>query len=128
MSATSTAVSLKDSAVSFLRLASAGKVDAAYDRFVGPNFRHHDPYFPGDAESLKNGMIQNTEANPNKVFEVKHVVEEGDLVAVHSHVQLKAGQDLAVVHLFRFEDGKVAELWDVGQPVPESSPNTNGMF
>jgi hypothetical protein len=28
----------------------------------------------------------------------------------------------------QFEDGLIAELWGIGQPVPEESPNENGMF
>ena len=34
----------------------------------------------------------------------------------------------AAVHIFRFQGDRVIELWDVGQPVPENSPNENGMF
>jgi predicted SnoaL-like aldol condensation-catalyzing enzyme len=33
----------------------------------------------------------------------------------------------AVVDIFRVEDGKVAEHWDVVQPIPEDSANDNGM-
>jgi len=32
------------------------------------------------------------------------------------------------VHLFRFEGDHIVELWDIGQPVPAESVNTNGMF
>jgi predicted SnoaL-like aldol condensation-catalyzing enzyme len=32
------------------------------------------------------------------------------------------------VHIFRFRGDKIVELWDLGQEVPESSPNENGMF
>ena len=32
------------------------------------------------------------------------------------------------VNIFRFENGRIAELWDVGQPMPEESPNQYGMF
>jgi predicted SnoaL-like aldol condensation-catalyzing enzyme len=35
---------------------------------------------------------------------------------------------IAVVHLFRFEAGKIAELWDVGQAQPEQMVNQIGMF
>ena len=41
--------SRKDTAKAFLRLAATGKVGEAYERFVGPGFRHHNPYFRGDA-------------------------------------------------------------------------------
>lgn len=54
---------------------------------------------------------------------------EGELVAVHSHVRQKPGDlGAAVVHIFRFEKGRIVELWDLGQPVPEKSPNQYGMF
>jgi predicted SnoaL-like aldol condensation-catalyzing enzyme len=54
---------------------------------------------------------------------------EGDMVAVHSHVVLKAGDlGVATLHLFRFEDGKIVELWDFGQPIQADSPNSDGPF
>ena len=47
-----TKTSRKDIATSFLRLSSSGNVREAYDRFVSPSFRHHNPYFRGDAKTL----------------------------------------------------------------------------
>jgi predicted SnoaL-like aldol condensation-catalyzing enzyme len=35
---------------------------------------------------------------------------------------------LAVVDIFRIENGKIAEHWDVIQPIPEHSLNNNSMF
>jgi predicted SnoaL-like aldol condensation-catalyzing enzyme len=32
-----------------------------------------------------------------------------------------------LVHIFRFDGGLIAELWDIGQPVPEDSPNERGL-
>jgi predicted SnoaL-like aldol condensation-catalyzing enzyme len=119
----------KDAAASFLKMASAGDVREAYSKFVGPGFRHHNPYFEGSAETLMTAMQENARENPNKTLDVKHVIAEGDLVAVHSHVRQNP-DDLggAVVHLFRFEEGLIVELWDLGQPVPDESPNQYGMF
>ena len=67
---------------------------------------------------------------PNKVFEMLRALEDGDLVAVHSHVQQEGeeGWEGAVMHIFRFENNKVAELWDFGQAVPVDMVNENGMF
>ena len=74
-------------------------------------------------------MEANASQNPDKALDVKRVIAEADLVAVHSHVQQKPGErGAAVVHIFRFENGRIVELWDLGQPVPEESPNQFGMF
>jgi|ERR1051325_3691665 predicted SnoaL-like aldol condensation-catalyzing enzyme len=118
----------KDIAISFLKLAAAGKLDEAYSH-VSPNFRHHNPHFKGDAESLKAGMAQAHEKFPNTTLVVQHVLEDGELVAVHSRVRHSADTpEIAVVHIFRFEDKQIAELWDVGIEAPKDSPNGNGMF
>ena len=121
-------MSRKDMAISFLQDAATGKVDAAYSK-VAANFRHHNPYFPGDAESLKAGMAQAAAMFPNTTLVVKHILEDGELVAVHSHVQHAANTlPIAAVHMFRFEGDEIAELLDVAMEAPQDSPNENGMF
>ena len=119
----------KEAAVSFLRLASSGKVREAYKKYIAPNFRHHNAYFPGDAESLAKGMEESSKEFPNKIFDVQRVLEDGDLVAVHARVRLKPdGQDIALIHIFRFDRDRIVELWEAAEPVPETSPNKNGVF
>ncbi|MFD2442857.1 nuclear transport factor 2 family protein [Bacillus sp. CGMCC 1.16607] len=122
-------LSLKEKAVAFLQLVASGKVREAYEAYVGPDFRHHNPYFRGDAESLMLAMEENAVQNPHKILEVKLAIREKDTVAVHSHIKQNP-EDLggAVVHIFRFQDNQIVELWDIGQPVPEDSPNENGIF
>ncbi|WP_339253698.1 nuclear transport factor 2 family protein [Sporosarcina sp. FSL W8-0480] len=119
----------REKAVNFLQLVVAGKIEEAYEKYVSPELRHHNPYFPGDAESLKQAMKENDDMSPNKTLEVKQAIEEGNRVMVFSHIKQKP-EDLgaAVVHIFRFEAGKIVEMWDVGQAVPEDSPNENGIF
>lgn len=119
----------KDAAITFLELAATGEVREAYEKFVGSGFRHHNPFFEGTAEGLMAGMEENARQNPDKFFEVKRAIAEGDLVAVHSHVRQRPDdRGAAVVHIFRFEEGRIAEVWDLGQPVPEDSPNRHEMF
>jgi predicted SnoaL-like aldol condensation-catalyzing enzyme len=123
------AISHKEAATSFMRLVASGKVREAYQSYVDPNFRHHNPFFQGDADSLRIAMEENAAKNPDKVFEVQHALEDGDLVAVHSRIrQSPDDRGAATVHIFRFQGDRIVELWDVGQPVPENSPNENGMF
>jgi predicted SnoaL-like aldol condensation-catalyzing enzyme len=119
----------KDAAVAFLQLAASGQVSEAYSRFVGIGFRHHNPYFEGSAQALQAGMAENALQNPDKVLEVKRVIAEGEFVVTHSHVRQRPGDiGAAVVHIFRFEHGRIVELWDLGQALLEESPNEYGMF
>ena len=119
----------KETAVSFLQLIALGNIREAFENYIGPNFCHHNPYFRGDANSLMLAMEENAAVSPNKMLEVKHVIQEGAKVVVYSHVRQNP-DDLggAVIHIFRFEDQKISEMWDIGQPIPADSPNENGMF
>src|SRR5215813_1821551 len=118
----------KDVAISFLKNAATGKLDEAYG-LVSQNFRHHNAYFPSDTESLKAGMADAHKQFPNTKIDVQRAIAEDGLVAVHSRVQHAPDRPaIAVVHIFRFEGDKIAELWDVGMEVPKDSPNKNGAF
>ena len=113
----------------FLQMCARGEVREAYDRHVAPDFVHHNAWFPADRESLLRAMEESSEAETNKSFEVKQVIEGGDRVAVLSHLKRAgAGLEYAVVHIARFADGKIVELWDLGQEIPKDSPNALGMF
>jgi predicted SnoaL-like aldol condensation-catalyzing enzyme len=119
----------KEIAVSFLKLASAGKVREAYQRYVHPRFYHHNPYFKGDRESLMAGMELSMVEFPNKIFDAVRVLEDGDFVVVHGKVRLIPDMpEIALIHIFRFEDGSIIEEWEAAQEVPKESPNENGMF
>jgi|SRR5580765_1997833 len=118
----------RDIAIRFLQLAASGRLDEAYGH-VSANFRHHNPYFKGDAESLKAGMAEAAKKFPNTTLEVQHVFEADGFVAVHSRVQHAPNTlEIAAVHIFRFEGETIAELWDVAMEAPQESPNQNGMF
>lgn len=117
----------RDAAVSFLKMASGGEVREAYSKFVGPNFRHHNPYFEGSAETLMAAMEDNARNNPEKTLDVKLAIAEGDHVAMHSPVRQNP-ESGAAVDIFRVEEGLIVELWDLGQDMPEQSPNQYGMF
>ena len=119
----------KESAIAFLRLASSGNVREAYEKYVHPDFRHHNPYFPGDRASLLAGMEESAAKFPNKEFEAVRALEDGDLVAVHGCVRLTPSSPwIALIHIFGFQDNQIIEEWEVGQEVPKESPNQNGVF
>jgi predicted SnoaL-like aldol condensation-catalyzing enzyme len=119
----------KDIAQDFLKLAANGHSHEAFRLYIGENFKHHNVYFKGDADTLMLAIEESSRKNPNKTFEIKHVLEDENLVAVHSHVkQNSTDLGAAVVHLFKFESDKIIELWDLGQPIPAETINENGMF
>jgi len=124
-----TTTTLKEAAVSFLKMTAAGQVEQAFERFAGAGFRHHNPYFAGDAAAIKAGMIENAARFPGMLFEVQRAIAEGPLVAVHSRARMTPdGAGIAVVHILRFEGERIAEMWDIGQAQPDPMPNENGMF
>jgi predicted SnoaL-like aldol condensation-catalyzing enzyme len=119
----------KESALDFLQLVVAGSIDEAYNNYVNMHGKHHNVYYSAEFASLKQGMIENHSQFPNKRLMVKNVVGEGNLVAVHSNIIMKPGETgIAVVHIFRFEAGKIVEMWDIGQAIPIDSPNRLGAF
>jgi predicted SnoaL-like aldol condensation-catalyzing enzyme len=57
------------------------------------------------------------------------VIAEGDLVMTHGLIPTSPeDRGMAAADIFRLEDGKIVEHWDVVQPVPETSANDNTMF
>lgn len=117
----------KEVAIKFLEAAALGSTKEAYENYVSSNFTHHNQYFPGDRKSLQEAMEEASKNSPNKAFSIKQVVEDKERVVTYSHVE-KDGMDIAVFHMFRFEEGKIAEMWDVGQIIEPNSPNKNGLF
>jgi len=118
----------KETAATFLQLASFGQVRDAYEKFVHPQFRHHNAYFKGDRESLLKAMEENALEFPDKMFEVLRALEDGNLVVVHGKVTLSPESEWSVIHIFRFEDDMIIELWEASQEVLKNSPNENGLF
>lgn len=118
----------KDIAKAFLQGIITDKVREIYDLYTLPNFKHHNGFYSSDKESLLEGMVYNNELFPNKKITIKLEVEEPPYVTLFSHVQITEDKEIALVHIYRFEGEKIAEMWDISQEVPENSPNENGMF
>jgi len=109
-------MSHKELATSFLKTAGSGQVETAYEKSVAPGFVHHNQHFKGDRQSLLDAMKDAHRVSPNKSIDVKPVFEDGDFVITHSLVTRSDPKQapIAVVHIFRFEGDRVAELWDLG--------------
>lgn len=120
---------MKKMALDFLEAAKEGRVHEELDRFVTPDARHHNAYFAAGMKTLTDAMAKAAEEQPDHTLDVQRVVAEYDTVVVHSHFkQDPEDRGGAAIHIFRFEDDRIAEFWDFGQPVPEEMPNEDGMF
>jgi predicted SnoaL-like aldol condensation-catalyzing enzyme len=105
------------------------KVDEAVAKYFDPNYIQHNPFAATGAAAMGAFFKQYYQSTPTATLKMAHVLCEGDLCAIHYNAISKPGdRGSAVVDIFRIKDGKIAEHWDVSQPVPEKSANTNTMF
>ena len=121
-------MSLKEISKDFLTLCAFGNPREAFKLYVSKNFQHHNAYFKGDADSLMTAMEESGKGNSNKIFEVKQIIQDNDLIALHSYIKTDTNTEIAVVHILKFSDKKIIEMWDIIQPFPEKMTNENGMF
>ena len=99
------------------------------DDFFAPGYIQHNPMARTGANGLKDFLDWARAQSPDAEHRVKRVFADGDHVIAHVHVIINPGErGNAVVDIFRIEDGRVAEHWDVAQVVPADSANSNGMF
>jgi predicted SnoaL-like aldol condensation-catalyzing enzyme len=119
----------KKAAVAFYEAAINRKDYAAAVTYLGAQYKQHNPTAADGAEGLK-GFIEFLKAKfPNQKGEIKSVIAEGDKVVLHVHSTRGDGTPgRAIVDIFRLENGKVVEHWDVIQDIPEKAANANGMF
>jgi len=101
----------------------------AASKHLGSRYTQHNPNAADGPEGLKAFLQFLKEKFPNSRSEIKRVFAEGDYVIVHVHAVREPGtRGNAIVDIFKLENGKVVEHWDVVQPIPEKAANTNGMF
>jgi len=121
----------KRNVVAFFTLAVNDKQpEQAVADYIGATYIQHNPMAPDGAQAFIDFVRGSSEQFPEMRVDVKRVLADGDLVAVHSHFSFSPEErGNASVDIFRLdEDGKIVEHWDVFQPVPETSANDNGMF
>lgn len=124
-----TSKTLKEIGQEFLTLCAAGNSREAFKLYADKNFKHHNAFFKGDADSLMIAMEESSKENPNKVFEIKHIIKDEDMVVYHSYIK-QSNNDLGfvVVHILKFSNEKITEMWDMHQEVPKDMVNENGVF
>jgi predicted SnoaL-like aldol condensation-catalyzing enzyme len=116
-------------AVEFLDLAiNQKKVDEAVAKYVAPPYTQHNPQIADGPDGVRAGLTGFITQMPGLHVDIKRVIVDGDLVAVHSLLSGAGEHGSALVDIFRVKDGKLVEHWDVLQAVPAASANHNTMF
>lgn len=98
-------------------------------KYLGSKYTQHNPLAADGPEGLKAFIAFLKDKFPNNRSEIKRIFADGDYVIVHVHAVREPGtRGNAIIDIFRLENGKVVEHWDVIQPIPEKAANSNGMF
>jgi predicted SnoaL-like aldol condensation-catalyzing enzyme/plastocyanin len=120
----------KQAVVGFYTMAFNDKKPAeAVAQYVGPRYTQHNPLAADGPEAFIAFVSGFATAFPEGGVEIKRVLAEGDLVVTQSHFTLNPDdRGSAVFDMFRIENGKIVEHWDVIQPIPETPANDNTMF
>jgi len=98
--------------------------------YINAEYYHqHNPNIKDGLDGL-NQAIEYLLAEDNmfKYERVHRILGEGNFVLSQSEGTWNGGKKYAFYDLFRIEDGKIVEHWDVIQEVPVEQAHSNGMF
>jgi len=101
----------------------------AASKHLGSYYKQHNPMAEDGTEGLKKFIEWRKQKFPKARSEIKRAFADGDYVILHVHSVREPGErGVAIIDIFRLENGKVVEHWDVIQAIPEKPANSNGMF
>jgi predicted SnoaL-like aldol condensation-catalyzing enzyme len=119
----------KKNVVEFYDKAINQKDFEAASKYLGSRYTQHNPTAPDGPEGLKGFLAFLKSKFPQSHSDIKRVFAEGDYVILHVHAVREPGtRGRAIIDIFKLENGKIVEHWDVAQDVPEKAANANGMF
>ncbi|MDH0343598.1 hypothetical protein B0T40_14640 [Chromobacterium haemolyticum] len=102
---------------------------SAADRYIGDRYIQHNPSVKDGKQAFVEAFTERFKQAPERRNTIIRAVAEDDLVVLHVHSTSDAkDRGRALVDIFRVENGKIVEHWDVIQPVPDVSASGNSMF
>ncbi|KQK61076.1 hypothetical protein AOX61_10350 [Pseudomonas aeruginosa] len=101
----------------------------AFDRYIAPDYIQHNPQAPDGAEAALQFLEGFQRQFPQASYDIQRIASDGNLVFLHVHARTTPDdRGMAVVDIFRLDNGRIVEHWDVIQPVPEQSVSKHPMF
>jgi predicted SnoaL-like aldol condensation-catalyzing enzyme len=99
----------------------------ALDKYFSKDYKQHNPFIPNGTEALKQFLPTLPQ---NFKYEPGVIADHGNIVMIHGRYENWNGKNMIAVDIFKIEDGKLAEHWDVMQEevLPSKSANGNAMF
>lgn len=99
------------------------------DDYIRPDYIQHSSLAEPGVQALKDWLDARRADSPDAVQTIHRAFADGDHVIVHVELHRWPGDPgMAVVDIFRMQDGMVAEHWDVLQDIPADPVNSNAMF
>ena len=96
---------------------------------MGDRYVQHNPNAADGPEGFRKFIDFLRDRFPNSHGEIKRSFVDGDCVILHVHAVREPGsRGSAIVDIFKLENGKIVEHWDVVQAIPENPANSNTMF
>ena len=100
---------------------------AALGEYISDTYAQHNPEVADGLEGLLAAADKWSTQGKKLVYSTIHkVVAQGDFVLLVSEGEF--GVPVAYWDLFRVEDAKIVEHWDVVAPIPAELPHDNGVF
>jgi predicted SnoaL-like aldol condensation-catalyzing enzyme len=97
----------------------------AVDRYWAEDYIQHNPAIKSGSAEVRAAFAQ---PPAGFKYEIGMVIAEGDLVVLHGRYTGFGPKPFVAVDIFRVEDGKIAEHWDVLQEEVAETASGNPMF
>ena len=101
----------------------------AVNKYLHPDYIQHDYDVPPGREGFRKNFEKVFEIFPQFDVKIKHIIEDGDMIAIHGYGITAPGKiEVLVVDTYKMKDGLLYEHWGTVQALPpEQFGNPNIM-